>query len=173
MGPKLVSALLAATVVLAPVSAFAAHGQPGLWTVTASMTMPNPPSIPPEALAQMKARHIPVPGSGEPVTNQMCMTAAQVQQDVPPPMNTRDETCNSKLINQSPELIQAETTCHGRMEGSGHVEIHWRGNTHYESTYTFKGMMDGHPQEMTTRATGDFVKTDCGSVRPYPTPPGQ
>ena len=173
MSHKLVSALLAATVVLAPVSAFAAHGQPGLWTVTASMTMPNPPPIPPDVLAQMKARHQPIPGSGEPMTNQMCMTPAQVQQDVPPPMNTRDETCSSKLLNQTPGMIEAETTCHGQMEGTGHIEIHWSGNTHYESTYHFKGMANGRPQEMTTHATGDFVRADCGNVRAYPTAPGQ
>jgi len=42
----------------------------------------------------------------------------------------------------------------------------WRGNEHYEGTYNFKGMMEGRPQEISTRYSGDFVKADCGAVKP-------
>jgi hypothetical protein len=47
------------------------------------------------------------------------------------------------------------------------MQMSWRGNEHYEGTYNFKGTMQGRPQEMTSHYTGDFVKADCGTVKPY------
>jgi hypothetical protein len=164
------SALIAASLVLVPAAAFAAHGRVGLWTITSTMQMSNAPQIPPEALAMMKARHLPIPNSGEPFTTQMCMTQEQVNADKPPAMNNRNESCDTKVLNQSPALMEAEITCHGRMTGVGHLKISWRGSDHYEGMYNFKGTMQGHPQEMTTHYTGDFVKTDCGSVKPFVPP---
>ena len=162
--------LVAVSLVLIPAAAFAAHGKAGLWTVTSTMQMSNAPQIPPEALAMMKQRHIPLPGSGEPTTFQMCMTQEQVNADKPPPMNNREESCNPKVLTQSPGLVEVEITCHGHMDGVGHMKISWRGNEHYESVYTFKGAMEGRPQDMTMRASGDFVKSDCGAVRPFAPP---
>jgi hypothetical protein len=49
----------------------------------------------------------------------------------------------------------------------------WRGNDHYEGTYNFKGTMEGHVQEINTSYTGDYVKADCGSVKPYGPPPAR
>jgi hypothetical protein len=164
------SALIAASLVLAPAAAFAAHGRAGLWNVTTTMQMSNMPQIPPEALAMMKARHMPIPGSGEPTTTQMCMTQDQVNADKPPAMSNRDESCDTRLLNQSPGMMEAEVTCHGRMNGVGHMKVSWRGNEHYEGVYNFKGAMEGRPQEMTTHYSGDFVKADCGSVRPFMPP---
>jgi hypothetical protein len=66
--------------------------------------------------------------------------------------------------------MEAEISCHGHMNGTGHVKVSWRGMEHYEGTYNFKGVMDGRPQEMSTHYSGDFVKSDCGSVRPYMAP---
>jgi hypothetical protein len=171
MDRSLISTLVAAAVVLAPGAALAAHGKAGLWTVTT--TMANAPPIPPEALAQMKAHNVPIPTPGQPFTSQMCMTEQQVQQDVPPAMNNRDEQCSTKLLSQSPSAISAETTCHGRMDGVGRIDVNWRGNEHYEGTNSFKGTMEGRPHEMSMRFSGDFVKADCGSVRPYPVRPMQ
>lgn len=164
------SALIAAGLVLAPAAAFGAHGRVGLWTITSTMQMSNAPQIPPDALAMMKARHLPIPNSGEPFTTQMCMTQEQVNADKPPAMNSRGESCDTKVLSQSPALMEAEITCHGRMTGVGHLKIDWRGTDHYEGMYNFKGTMEGHPQEMTTHYTGDFVKTDCGSVKPFVPP---
>jgi hypothetical protein len=164
------SILMAASLVLVPAAAFAAHGRPGLWTITSTMQMSGMPQIPPEALAMMKERHMAIPNSGQPTTIQMCMTQEQVNADKPPAMSNRDESCNTKVLNQSPGLMEAEITCHGHMDGVGHVKVSWRGTDHYEGTYNFKGTMEGRPQEMTTHYSGDFVKSDCGSVRPF-TPP--
>jgi len=162
------SALIAASLVLAPAAAFAAHGRVGLWNVTTTMEMANMPQIPPQALAMMKARHVPIPG--EPMTTQICMTQEQVNADKPPAMNNRDESCDTKVLTMSPGLMESEITCHGHMNGTGHMKISWRGNEHYEGTYNFKGVMEGQPREMSSRYSGDFVQSDCGSVKPIMLP---
>ena len=167
MNRKFVSGLIGAAIVLAPGAALAAHGRAGLWTITTTMEMANMPKIPPEALAMMKARHMNVPTPGQPFTSQMCMTDDQVKADKPPDMHNKEMNCTTKLLSQTSSSMESEVTCHGRMDGVGHSKMSWRGNEHYEGTYSFKGSMGGHPQDMSTRYTGDFVKADCGAVKPF------
>ena len=163
---KIATGLIAAAVVLVPATAFAGHGKPGLWNITSTMQMANMPQMPPEAMAMMKSRGMKMPGM-EPMTSQICMTPEQVNGNVPPAMHNREENCTTKLLSQTATSMKSEVTCHGRMEGVGRSEMSWRGNEHYEGTYSFKGSMAGRPQEISTRYTGDFVKADCGSVKPY------
>ena len=98
------------------------------------------------------------------------MTQEQVNADKPPAMSNRDESCTTKVLNASPSLMESEITCHGQMTGTGHLSMSWRGNEHYEGTYNFKGMMGGQPHEMTSHYAGDFVKADCGAVKPMMPP---
>jgi len=166
MNRKLVSGLIGAALVLAPAAAWAAHGKPGLWTISTTMQMANMPQIPPEAMAMMKSRGMSMPGMGGPITSQICMTAEMVNADKPPAMNNHEENCTTKILSQTATSMSAEMTCHGRMDGVGHTQMSWRGNEHYEGTYNFKGAMEGHTQEMSSHFTGDFVKADCGTVKP-------
>ena len=167
MHRKFVSGLIVAAIVLAPAAALAAHGKPGLWTISSTMQMANMPQMPPEAMAMMKARGMSMPGmGGSPIVTQICMTQEQVNTDKLPATNSHEESCTNKVLSQTPTSVTAETTCHGRMDGVGHMQISWRGSEHYEGSYNFKGMMEGHPQEMSTHYTGDFVKADCGTVKP-------
>ena len=159
--------LIAAAAVLLPVAAFAGHGKPGLWNISTTMQMANMPQMPPEAMAMMKSRGMSMPGmGGAPITTQICMTQEQVNGDVPPAMHNSAESCTTKLLSQTATSMKSEVTCHGRMEGVGQAEMSWRGNEHYEGTYSFKGTMEGQPQAISTRYTGDFVKADCGAVKP-------
>src|SRR3982750_3893179 len=168
MHRKFASGVIVAAVVLLPAAAWAAHGKPGLWTISSTMQMANMPQMPPEAMAMMKARGMQIPGmGGSPIVSQICMTPEQVSGDIPPAMHRDGENCTGKLLSQTATSMKSEVTCHGRMEGVGHSEMTWRGNEHYEGTYRFKGSMEGRPQEMTSHYTGDFVKADCGSVKPY------
>ena len=167
MHRNLTSVLVAAAIGLVPVAAWAAHGKPGLWTISSTMQMANMPQMPPEAMAMMKERGMKIPGmGGAPIVSQIFMTPEQVNGDVPPAMHRDGENCTTKLLSQTATSMKAEVTCHGRMEGVGRSEMTWRGNEHYEGTYSFKGSMAGRPQEISTRFTGDFVKADCGSVKP-------
>ena len=166
MSQKIVPALIAVSVALLPAAALAAHGKAGLWNVTSSMEMANMPQMPPEAMAMMKSRGMKMPGMGQPMTTQICMTQEQVNGDMPPAIHDRGENCTTKLLSQTPVSMKSEVTCHGRMEGVGHAEVTWRGNEHYEGTYNFKGSMEGRPQDISTRYSADFVKADCGAVKP-------
>ena len=169
---NIASTITCAGLLLACGAALAApHGKPGLWTVTTSMTMANMPQIPPEALAAMKARGMQMPGMGEPMTRQMCMTQEQVNMEKPPVVNDHGENCTTKVLSQTSSSVSAEVTCHGHMEGVGHSEMSWRGDSHYEGTYAFKGTMEGRPNEINTKYSGDFVKADCGAVKPFAPPP--
>ena len=168
MNRILVPGLLATAILLAPAAALAAHGKAGLWNISTTMQMANMPQMPPEAMAMMKSRGMSVPGmGGAPIVSQICMTQDQVNADKMPSTNAYEESCTSKVLSQTPSAVTAETTCHGRMEGVGRMQMSWRGNEHYEGTYNFKGSMRGRPQEMTSHYTGDFVKADCGAVKPY------
>ena len=159
--------LIAAAAILVPAAAYAGHGKPGLWTISSTMEMPNMPQMPPEAMAMMKSRGMSMPGmGGAPIVTQICMTPEQVNGDVPPAMHNSAENCTTKLLSQTATSMKSQVTCHGRMEGVGLAEMSWRGNEHYEGTYSFKGTMEGRPQSLSTRYTGDFVKADCGGVKP-------
>lgn len=170
MNSKLVSGLAVTAILLAPAAALAAHGRAGLWNISTTMDMPNMPqmsNLPPEALAMMKSRGMSMPGMGAPIVTQICMTQDEVNTDKMPQLKDAAENCTTKMLSQTSSSMTAETTCHGRMEGVGRVQMSWRGNDHYEGTYSFKGVMQGRPHSMTSRFTGDFVKADCGSVKPY------
>jgi hypothetical protein len=172
MNRSLICTLLGSALILAPVAAMAAHGRAGLWTVTSTMSMPDMPQIPPQALEAMKARGIPLPG--QPFTTQMCMTQEQVNADKPPPTHNADVSCDTKLLSSSPSAMHSQIVCKGRVNGTGDMQISWRGTDHYESTYSFQGTAEGgRPQNMTQHATGDFVKADCGSVKPMGPPPAR
>jgi hypothetical protein len=131
------------------------------------MQMANAPKMPPEVEAMMKKRGMNVPMAGQPYTSQMCMTAEEVNADKPPAMTTREINCSTKILSQSASSMKSEVVCHGAMDGVGHSEINWTGNEHYSGNYSFKGTMHDQPNEMSTTYKGDWVKADCGDVKPF------
>jgi hypothetical protein len=168
MHRKLVSGLITAAAVLAPGAAWAAHGKVGLWTITSTMQMANAPKIPPEVVAMMKKRGIAMPMAGQPFTSQMCMTAEEVNADKPPRMTSREINCKTTVLSQSASSMKSDVVCHGEnMEGVGHSEISWSGNEHYAGSYHFKGTTQGQSNEINTTYKGDWIKADCGSVKPF------
>lgn len=172
MNRSTVCALTGAALFLAPAAAFAAHGKAGLWNITSTMEMPNMPAIPPQTMEMMKARGIPMPG--QPFTTQMCMTQEMVNADKPPATHNSDVSCDTKVLSSSPSAMHTQVTCKGRVNGTGDMQMSWRGTDHYESTYSFQGTSEGgRPQNMVQHATGDFVKADCGSVKSYGPPPAR
>jgi hypothetical protein len=152
-------------------AAFAGHGKAGLWNFTTSMTMANMPQMPPEAMAMMKQRGIKMPGMGEPITSQVCMTQDEVNADMPPRMSREGENCENHVLAKTASSISVDMVCNGRMKGTGHLQVSYSGAEHYEGTYNFKGTAEGHPADMTSNFKGDWVKADCGAVKPFAHPP--
>lgn len=156
---------------LAPGAAFAGHGKAGLWNVTSSMTMANMPQMPPQAMAMMKQRGMKMPGMGEPMTTQICMTQADVDSGIPPRMNGQGESCQSHVTANAASSVSADMVCSGRMQGTGHLQVSYSSAEHYQGSYSFKGTAQGHPADMTDSFKGDWVKADCGAVKPIARPP--
>ena len=163
-----------ALLLVSPGVALAGHGKAGLWTITTSIQMPNMPQMPqmsPEVAAMMKQRGMSMPGMGGPITTQICMTQADVDANVPPRSGNHEEDCQTHVISQTSSSMSADTVCSGRMQGTGHMQVSYSGAEHYEGSYSFKGSMEGHPNQMSSTFKGDWVKADCGSVKPFTRPP--
>ncbi|HEY4078499.1 MAG TPA: DUF3617 domain-containing protein [Rhizomicrobium sp.] len=162
MTHRIVSGLAVAAFILAPSAAFAGHGKAGLWNTTSTTNMQM--NMPPET--KMKSTGMKMPG-GNTFTSQMCMSQAEVDSDKPPHVDQDATGCIAKVLSQTPSAMKVETTCNGRMKGVGHTQIAYNGAEHYQGTYDFKGTVEGNPTNMSTTFKGDWVKADCGDVKPY------
>lgn len=164
MHRKHLSGLAAAALILAPGAALAGHGKAGLWNTVTTTNMAM--TMPPEMAAQMKAMGMKAPAAST-IKGQMCMSQAEVDSSTPPHIDEGGTGCTTKLISQTASSMKAEMTCNGRMKGKGNMQVTYKGAEHYKGSYDFKGTVEGNPTSMSTTFQGDWVKADCGSVRPY------
>jgi len=153
----------AATVAVVSVPAIAGHGKVGLWNVTITtnmggVAMPDMSKLPPEAQAAMRAHGVTM--NGNTMSVQHCMSQEEVDASGPPPMrNQKDCTMmNTKLGSNS---FSADMTCHGEMNGTGHVEVSYDTPEHYVGKTTMSGTMQGHPVSMATTFEGRWASADC------------
>ena len=100
MSRSLISTLMGAALILAPGIAFAAHGKTGPVDRHLHMEMKGMPQMPPEAMAMMKARGMPMPGA--PFTTQMCMTQEQVNADKPPAFSNARKAATPRFSTSLP-----------------------------------------------------------------------
>jgi len=146
-----------------PEIAFAGHGKAGLWHVSTTMDMGGV-QMPPEARGRMKAMGVKMP-SAQTFNTQICMTQADADSDKPPPMG-RDTGCTAHIVSQTSSAMTSETVCNGEMKGTGRVQIAYSSPEHYAGSYSFKGVVHGHEMNTTSSFKGDWVKPDCGAVKP-------
>ena len=142
--------------------ALAKQGKVGLWNVTSTIEM----AMPPEAAAAMKKMGMAMPGA-KPVTVQMCMSQAEVESNRPPHLDRTATGCDTRLVKQTATEMTASMVCKGNMRGTGTIQVAYKGDTQYSGFYSFKGTSGGRPVDMTTRFRGNWVKADCGKVKPY------
>lgn len=161
---KLLIGLSVAALLLSSGIAFAGHGKAGLWNV--STTMNTAMQMPPEAMEQMKKMGMKMP-SARTFASQICMTQAEADSDKLPPMGKNESGCTSHLVSQTSSSMTAQTVCNGEMKGSGQMQISYSGAEHYIGSYSFKGNMSGQPIDTNSSFKGDWVKADCGAVKPY------
>jgi hypothetical protein len=165
MQRTLVLGLLAATLAVAPAAAVP-HGKPGLWKITSVMQMSAMPQLPPQVMAMMKKRGMPMPGQAN--ISQICMTQEDVSGSIGEKLAAQHQVnCTPHILSQTATSATTEVVCHGAMEGTGHSQISWRGDNHYDGSYSFKGNMHGQSNDMSTQYSGDWVKSDCGAVKPF------
>jgi hypothetical protein len=159
---KLLTSIAVTSVILAPGAALAGHGKAGLWNTSTTTNIAM--AMPPEVAAMMKARGMTM--KGQTYNAQMCMTQAEVDADRPPHMGNENK-CTSKVVSQSASAMAVDTVCNGEAKGTGHVQIRYSGAEHYTGSYSFKGEVDGNPSNMSSSFQGDWVKADCGLVKPF------
>ena len=150
-----------AFVLAATVPALAAQ-KAGLWDVSMNMSIANMPQIPPEAMAQMRALGMSIPGMGAPIRTQVCMTAAQAAMDEPPPVQ---EGCRNQNIRRNGNTITGELVCDGQMKGTGTFEATMVSDEQYRTKFSFKGTQGGQAADFSADVEGQWRSADCGSVR--------
>jgi hypothetical protein len=136
--------------------------KPGLWDMSMNIGMPNAPQIPPEAMAQMRALGMAIPGLGAPITTQICLTPAEAARDEPPP----PRGCRHQNVRRAGATISGDLVCQGEMTGTGTFEATIGGEEQFRTKFNFKGTRGGQPAEFTADMQGQWRGADCGNVRP-------
>ena len=144
-------------------AALAGHGKAGLWNVTSTTEMNM--TMPPQVAAQMKSMHSQAPAQTH--TSQMCMSQEEVDSGSAPHIDPAATGCVTKVTSATASGMTAAMTCNGRLKGTGQMRISYRGAEHYSGTYDFKGTVEGNATTMDTHFKGDWVKADCGAIKPY------
>ena len=117
-------------------------------------------------MAKMKEMGMKMP-SARAIASQICMTQAEVDSDKLPPVGKNEMGCTSHLTSQTANSMTAETVCNGDMKGRGRMQISYSGAEHYTGSYSFKGVMHDRPMETASTFKGDWVRADCGAVKPF------
>jgi hypothetical protein len=161
---RLTIGFLAGSLVLTPVAALAGYGKAGLWNATT--TTQSAMQMDPETMAEMKKMGVKMPGP-QTVTVQSCMTEAEVKAGTPP-MQSQQMKCQNHITSQTGSSLSSESVCKGEAQGTGHLQMSWSSPGHYQGTWSFKGSVDGNPMETNSQFKADWVKADCGAVKPQP-----
>ena len=142
--------------------ALAKQGKVGLWNVTSTTEM----ALPPETVAAMKKAGMDLP-KPQPVTVQMCMSQAEVDSENPPHLDRTATGCDTKVVKRTASSMTASVVCKGNMRGTGSIQIDYQGAERYSGTYSFKGSTGGQATNVTTSFRGQWLRADCGKVKPY------
>ncbi len=148
--------------VLAANPALAKQGKVGLWSVTSTTDI----AMSPQTAAAMKKAGMAMPAA-QPVTVQMCMSQAEVDSDNPPQMDRQATGCDTRIVKRSANAMTANMVCKGNLKGTGSIQIAYEGAERYAGTYNFQGASAGQTTNVTTRFRGQWLKADCGKVKPY------
>ena len=148
-----------------------AAGRQGLWTMTTTWQF-APPVVPRALVAMSREQGIVPPRNGQPFLHHICMTEYEAQGRDPLHFNNRDFDCESRNVSARRGVTVMDNVCHGQVEGVGRYRITWRGNDHFEGTYSFTGKYRGDPARISSSFTGDWAGGDCRGIRVFvPQPP--
>lgn len=129
---------MAAVLLLVPVAALASHGKAGLWSSTTTVTMPG---MPPQV-------H----------TSTYCMTPQQVSSDQP--VADPHSGCTYSNVRLSGHTMNADMTCTGQMNATGHFSSTYDSDTHFTATIAIAGQ----GFSMNNNVDGHWVKGDCAGA---------
>jgi hypothetical protein len=143
-------------------AARAEHLKPGMWKVTTAVDFGVVATqVPADQLARLQSLGIRLPSAPQGITTQQCLTREQSLRDIPPHIGPNDSGCASKNEKASGARMSADLVCTGRMAGQGTVQLTHTDEGHYSGSLTFKGMIDGHPVDLTSKIDGEWLSKDC------------
>ena len=138
-----------------------AQGQgrkPGLWEVTAQMSMSGGPMNMP----QMPAR-----------TSQVCVTQAMIDKYGGPYSNPQQGQCQISDLSVTATGMSANLTCSGQMNMNGTVRTTFVDANTTKTTVQMSMTMGSNTMNMTMESTASYKGPDCGSVQPLALPPSK
>jgi hypothetical protein len=141
-----------------------ALGKAGLWNMTLNLNIGGMPQVPPEALAQMRALGMSIPGLGAPIQTQVRMTPEQAAGDATPPMQNG---CRNQNVQRNGNTIIGEIVCMGELNGTGTFEATQVSEIQIRNRFSFNGTRRGQPAQFTAEMEGNWASADCGNVAPY------
>lgn len=169
---KIIAMRIVTVVAAAAFLGVAAHAQaakPGLWEATVTMKMSGvAPSIPPEAIARMKAQGIQPPPmlTGEPYKAKVCETPEQIGKfGMPEPQAQKD--CSFNVTQRGAGGFTGEMVCHGNVNGTGTVKASLQDSEHATAHIEFHGTtQQGKPLSFTVDNSSHYLSASCGDVQP-------
>jgi hypothetical protein len=138
-----------------------AQGQgrkPGLWEVTAQMSMSGGPANMP----QMPPR-----------TSQVCVTQAMIDKYGGPYSNPPQSQCQMTNMSLTATGMSATLTCTGRGNMTGTVQTTFVDANTTKTTVQMSMAMGSNAMNMTMVSTASYKGPDCGSVQPLALPPSK
>jgi hypothetical protein len=143
-----------------------AEGQAGLWTVTTNWQF-SPPVVPRALVSMAREQDIAPPRNGQPFLHHICMTDYEARGRDPLHLNNRDYDCEPRIVSARRGVTVMDNVCHGQVEGVGRTRITWRGNSHFEGTYSFIGKFRGDPARISSSFSAEWAGRDCRGIRVF------
>jgi hypothetical protein len=163
-----IASMAGVSLVAAVGTAFASHGKIGLWSVTVTMggempKMPDMSKLPPDVQAKMKAMGVTM--SGNTISAQHCMTAAEVATDFPKLTGRSAQGCTISNIQHDGHEMSADLTCAAQQfKGMGHAQFTFDSDTHYSGEVTMQGEANGHVVKQDEKLEGRWLSASCGNI---------
>jgi hypothetical protein len=154
--------LSAALLIGASTAALAMHAKPGEWQVSVKMDMAGVPQIPPAQLAKMRAMGVHVPMGGDAVTMTHCMTSSEAAMDKIQAMSKEHQKyCTMQNMRMSADGMSADMVCTGKVQGGGHMQVHFDSPEHYAGKVSMSFNTHGHPMSMTNTFEAKWLSANC------------
>jgi len=129
--------------------------KPGLWEVTAQMSMSGGP----QNMPQMPAH-----------TSQVCVTQAMIDKYGGPYSNPPNSQCQMTNVSLTATGMTANLSCTGRGSMTGTVQMSFVDANTTKTTVQMSMAMGPNTMNMTMVSTAVYKGSDCGSVQPMAVP---
>jgi hypothetical protein len=174
---------VAAAALFVSLGAQAQTQAPGLWEHSTSMKSQDGQmdkamaemqkqlaSMPPDQRKQMEAVMAGrggMMGAGGGSSMKMCLTKEQAER--PPETRMTQGDCTQKDVQRSGKTVRFKFEC-TKPPSSGEGEMTFISDKAYTGRTVVTSQVAGKPQQTTVEMQGKWLATDCGDVKPRPTP---